>query len=99
MAKPNLKRLDPVEALAAVDTVAPRLPPTRAPAPPADDRSGMFSIRLRESTMVAIARAAGGSGRSQRLVVAEALRAAGIDVAPADLVDSKPARRRWSGDQ
>lgn len=77
------------------------LPPRRAPIDPAavaaPDRTAMLSVRMKEATLEALARAAGAAGKSQRTFIAEALKAKGVPVAAADLEDRPRARRRGGG--
>lgn len=95
----------PEEALRLASQVAPTAPPAvlaapafpaapAAPPAPPPEPMGVLSQRFTETTLLAIARAAKQRGTTQKRLIAEALRAAGVPVAPADLADRAPPRRR-----
>lgn len=54
----------------------------------------MLSVRLTEATLEALAAYAIDHGTTQRQVIAEALAARGVRVAPRDLKDRPQPRRR-----
>lgn len=93
------RRPTPAEALAIVDQAAPSQPPAqrtglRSIADEIDrDIRTTLNLRLRQSTVVAIEDAARRNGLTLKLVVTQALRAAGVHVAHADLEDRTPRRR------
>jgi hypothetical protein len=91
------RTLSPDEAVRIASSVAPELPPATLPsvsAQPVPDKPGMLSVRLMESSLTALARAARDQGVTQRQVVAKALAAAGVTIAQADLEDRPAPRRR-----
>ncbi len=104
-------RPTPEEAIAAVDAVAPHLPPASVPvqasqvpgltlvqSPPAEeppvapDPSETLNLRLRRTTIRAVAAASKAKGLTIKQVVTHALRDAGIEVAGVDLKDRTPKR-------
>ena len=84
-------RPSPEEAVRIAAETAPSLPPARLTR---DDKQVPFSTRFRGSTLDAIEQRARGEGISMKLVICRALAAAGVAVAPADLQDGTPRRRR-----
>jgi ribosomal protein S5 len=83
-------RPSPEEALRVATATAPAQPPAQVPV---GDRPTTLNLRVRESTVVALAAAARGHGLTMKQVVCQALAQAGVDVAPADLEDRTPRRR------
>jgi len=99
MTKLKSRASSPAEIVRIASSVAPELPPARMPAaPPPEpaepDKPAMLSVRLMDSTITAVARAAKERGITQRQLIARALAAEGIQVAPADMEDRAPPRRR-----
>lgn len=88
------RRIEPAALAAAARAVAPHAPPATARP---SDATAMLSVRMKESTLEALAREALRSGLSQRRIIAEALAARGLPVAAADLEDRPRARRRGGG--
>ena len=86
------RRPSPVEALAIATTTAPQQPPAQIRHAP-EDGATTLNLRVRRSTIAAIEAAAKGRGLTMKQVVCQALDAAGIGVAPADLEDRTPRRR------
>lgn len=84
-------RLPPEEALRISAQEAPTLPPARVEA---QDRSTTLNLRLRTSTVDAIAAHAKERGLTQKQLVMRALADAGVDIAPEDLEDRTPRRKR-----
>jgi len=82
----------PEEMLRVAGVAAPRQP--SAVAPVGSGKSVMVSIRMTEQTAEAIAAYAIEHGITQRRLVAEALAARGVAVAPRDLEDRPLPRRR-----
>jgi hypothetical protein len=80
----------PEEVLKVAAEAAPRQPPAVLEQP---DKATTLNLRVRASTIRALARAAKERGLTQKQVIAEALQAAGIAVAHADLEDRTPRRR------
>jgi len=78
------------EALRISVQQAPTLPPARLAA---DDRATTLNLRLRTSTVAALAWRAKETGQTQKQVVCRALADAGIEVAVEDLEDRTPRRR------
>jgi hypothetical protein len=78
------------EALRIAAVQAPLLPPTRATL---TDRSTTLNLRLRNSTVTSITAIARERGLTQKQLVCQALAAAGVAVAAADLEDRTPRRR------
>ena len=90
----NLKartRPTPEEALAVVAQITPEQPPARMEA---SDRATTLSLRLREVSVEAITATARGGGLTIKQLVAKALAETGVAIAPADLEDRTPRRRR-----
>jgi len=54
----------------------------------------MLAQRFTEPTLDALARTAKAKGLTQKVLIAQALAAAGINVHPEDLRDRTPVRRR-----
>lgn len=79
------------EALRITALQAPALPPAQMTVA---DRPITLNLRLRESTVSALAAHAKAAGLTQKLALCRALAGAGIAVAPADLEDRTPRRRR-----
>jgi len=96
--KPPLKsrRPSPEEALAIISQAAPFHPPAQAaqqePGASTDHRTTL-NLRMRQSTISAIEAAARERGLTLKLVVTQALHAAGVHVAPPDLEDRTPRRK------
>jgi hypothetical protein len=102
---PNLKKLSPAApaapspsaALAAARQADPTTPPVRAKVavtPPIPDEAIVgLNIRVRLSTSESLAARAAERGAPMKLLVMEALQAAGVVIAPADLED-RTARNR-----
>lgn len=88
--KPRGGRPSPEEALAIAAHTAPTLPPAQLVA---DDRATTLNLRVRSSTVEALMSAARERGLTMKQVVCQALTAAGISVAPADLEDRTPRRK------
>lgn len=94
------RRPSPEEALAIVSQAAPDQPPAKvvqAPPPePAENKADSrttLNLRVRQSTVAAIEEAARKQGLTLKQVVTQALHAAGVRVAPADLEDRTPKRK------
>jgi hypothetical protein len=87
--KPRSSRPSPEDALAIATQTAPTLPPTRLEI---DDRPTTLNLRVRWSTIEALTANAHERGLTMKQVVCQALAAAGISVAPADLEDRTPRR-------
>ena len=83
-------RPSPDQVLQVAAETAPRQPSTTAPH---EDRALTLNLRVRESTVAALAEAARVRGQTQKQVIAHALAAAGVHVAPEDLEDRTPRRR------
>jgi hypothetical protein len=95
MSKAPLKsrtQMTPAEIVRVASEAAPELPPATAPGVP--DSPGILTVRLMESTMVSVARAAKARGMTQRQLVAQALAAFGLEVAEIDLRERTAPRRR-----
>lgn len=88
--KPRVARPSAVEALRIAAVQAPSLPPTRAVLA---DRPTTLNLRVRMSTVAAIAAEARQHGLTQKQLVCRALAAAGVAVAASDLEDRTPRRR------
>jgi hypothetical protein len=85
------------EVLAAVRDADPTTPPVRAKAPPipsAPEPVVGLNIRCRISTSEAIARHAAQEGKSMKAIVMHALAEKGIHIAPDDMEDRSPRRRK-----
>ena len=78
------------EALRAVASHAPSLPPVQLGT---QDKPTTLNLRMRQSTVSAITAEAKGRGLTIKQVVAEGLRAIGVQVAAADLEDRTPRRK------
>jgi hypothetical protein len=78
------------EALRAVAAHAPSLPPVQMTT---QDRPTTLNLRMRQSTVAAITAEARSRGLTIKQVVAEGLRAIGVQVAAADLEDRTPRRK------
>ena len=88
--KPRISsRPSPEIALAASAEAAPKQPPASID----QDVALTFNVRFRESSIRALAAAARERGQTQKQVIAHALKAAGVSVAPADLEDRTPRRQ------
>jgi hypothetical protein len=83
-------RLSAEEALRAVASHAPSLPPVQLAT---QDKPTTLNLRMRQSTVSAITAEAKGRGLTIKQVVAEGLRAIGVQVAAADLEDRTPRRK------
>lgn len=83
-------RLPPEEALRISAEQAPTLPPAQLPAP---DPPTTLNLRVRVSTIKALARKAKASGLTQKQIICHALAEAGVEVATADLEDRTPKRK------
>ena len=101
--KMNTKGLKPLaggrptadEAMQIAAAIAPHAPPAVAEAAPTyNETSVIVSMRLTEHTAAVLAQEADRQGITQRVLLARALAAAGLDVAPADLKERTPPRRR-----
>lgn len=84
--------------LEIVDQHSPHLigttKPTKAPSDADDAEIGMLNVRLRISTLDAIATAAERQGLTQKQIVCRGLAAIGLEVAAVDLEDKSRRRRR-----
>lgn len=94
------RRPSPEEALAIVSQAAPDQPPAKVgqafqpePARGKADPRTTLNLRVRQSTIAAIEEAAREQGLTLKQVVTQALQAAGVQVAPADLEDRTPRRK------
>lgn len=94
------RRPSPEEALAIVSQAAPSQPPAKVvqavmpePADSKADPRTTLNLRVRQSSIVAIEAAARERGLTLKQVVTQALQAAGVKVAPADLEDRTPRRK------
>lgn len=86
------RRPSPAEALAIATNTAPEQPPARVAAPTLD-RPTTLNLRLRRSSVSALEATAKEKGLTMKQVVCQALEAAGVAVASADLEDRTPRRR------
>jgi hypothetical protein len=86
------RRPSPDEALAIAAGMAPEQPPTQI-SPSTNDMPTTLNLRVRVSTVAALTEAAKGRGLTMKQVVCQALEAAGVPVASADLEDRTPRRR------
>ena len=90
----------PAELVRAVREAEPSTPPARVDTSSRNveaarnDVLTTLNLRLRESTLDAIAKAAESGGLTMKQVVTMALRNAGVTVADADLEDRTRRRRR-----
>jgi fructose-1,6-bisphosphatase/inositol monophosphatase family enzyme len=90
------RRPTPDEALAIATSTAPLQPPTQIAEPQTvleKDMRTTLNLRVRSSTITALMKAARGRGLTMKQVVCQALDAAGVAVALADLEDRTPRRR------
>lgn len=87
------RRPSPDEALAIATSTAPQQPPAQINEPAMADTPTTLNLRIRRSTVSAIEATAKERGLTMKQVVAQALQAAGIAVAAADLEDRTPRRR------
>jgi hypothetical protein len=90
------RRPTPDEALAIATHTAPLQPPAQVVevAPTSEkDAPTTLNLRVRSSTIAALMKAARARGLTMKQVVCQALDAAGVPVAPADLEDRTPRRR------
>ena len=88
-------RPNAAEAMRIAAAIAPNAPPAVVEAAPVyDQRSIVISIRITEHTAAELATAADRQGITQRMLISRALAAAGLDVAPDDLKERTPPRRR-----
>lgn len=83
-------RLPAEEALRISAEQAPTLPPAQLAK---TDASTTLNLRVRVSTIAAIAEKARTSGLTQKQVICRALAEAGVDVAANDLEDRTPRRK------
>ena len=83
-------RLPAEEALRISAEQAPTLPPAQLSKP---DPSTTLNLRVRVSTITALAEKAKASGLTQKQVICRALADAGVDVAVKDLEDRTPRRK------
>lgn len=83
-------RLPAEEALRISAEQAPTLPPAQLAT---TDRSTTLNLRLRSSTVAALARGSKAAGLTQKQLVCRALVDAGIEVAVEDLEDRTPRRK------
>jgi predicted HicB family RNase H-like nuclease len=86
------RRPSPDEALAIAASTAPQQPPAQV-APSTEDAPTTLNLRVRTSTVAALTEAAKGRGLTMKQVVCQALEAAGVSVARADLEDRTPRRK------
>jgi hypothetical protein len=93
MTKSPLKprsRPSAAEALHVVATQTPTLPPTTVER---SDRATTLNLRLRESTVEAIAKEAKARGLTIKQLIMEGAKSVGVPIAPADLEDRTPRRK------
>ena len=83
-------RLPAEEALRISAEQAPMLPPAQLPM---SDRSTTLNLRMRASTITALARKAKMSGLTQKQLICRALAEAGVEVAAEDLEDRTQRRK------
>ena len=83
-------RLPVDEALRISAEQAPTLPPAQLSKP---DPSTTLNLRVRASTITALARKAKASGLTQKQLICRALAEAGVEVATEDLEDRTPRRK------
>jgi hypothetical protein len=86
------RRPSPAEALAIATNTAPEQPPARMDID-ASDPTTTLNLRVRTSTVRALSDAAKNRGLTMKQVVSQALQAANVEVAAADLEDRTPRRR------
>jgi hypothetical protein len=93
--KPTLKprRPSPAEAIAIATNTAPQQPPAQMMPTGEPDLATTLNLRLRSSTVAALAQAARDRGLTMKQVVCQALERTGLAVAPADLEDRTPRRK------
>ncbi len=87
------RRPSPAEALAIATNAAPRQPPAQIAPESITDTPTTLNLRVRTSTVNALAAAAQERGLTMKQVVCQALESAGVAVAPADLEDRTPRRK------
>ena len=87
------RRPSPDEALAIAASTAPEQPPAQIAPSIASDAPTTLNLRVRTSTVAALTEVAKGRGLTMKQVVCQALEAAGVPVARADLEDRTPRRR------
>ena len=85
------RRPSPDEALAIATTTAPQQPPALV-AELSMDVSTTFNLRVKTSTVAAVAAAAKVRGMTMKQVICQALQTAGVAVAADDLEDRSPRR-------
>ena len=83
-------RLPAEEAVRISAEQAPTLPPAQLPK---SDSSTTLNLRVRVSTVMALAQKAKTSGLTQKQIICRALAEAGIEVAVKDLEDGTPRRK------
>ncbi len=83
-------RLPAEEAVRISAEQAPTLPPAQLPK---SDLSTTLNLRVRVSTVMALAQKAKTSGLTQKQIICRALAEAGIEVADKDLEDGTPRRK------
>ena len=88
--KARVARPSPEDALRIAGAAAPSQPPAQLPA---GDGATTLNLRVRRSTVDALTAAARQRGLTLKQVVTQALAAAGVEVAAADLEDRTPRRR------
>lgn len=101
--KPAMARPSAKDALSAIDTIASGLPPAtvspsapRAIAEPEDEELVQVNFRVRRSLGDQLADRARAERTTQKVIICQALAAAGFDVHPGDLRATPPPRRRGS---
>ena len=87
------RRPSPAEALAIATSTAPQQPPVQI-AEATIDGSTTLNLRVKASTIKALMDAAKAQGLTMKQVVCQALDRAGLPIAPADLEDRTPRRRK-----
>lgn len=88
-------RPDADEAMRIAAAVAPSaLPAVAEVARVYDETPAVMSIRTTEHTASVIAKEAAAQGITQRVLIFRALAEAGLDIAPDDLKERTPPRRR-----
>jgi hypothetical protein len=91
-------RPDAAEAMRIAAAVAPGAPPAVVEtAPTYNETPVVVSLRITEHTATMLAQEANRQGITQRVLLCRALAAAGLDVAPDDLRERTPPRRRAPG--
>ncbi len=86
------RRTSPIEALAIATSAAPMQPPAQISGT-GRDAPTTLNLRVRKSSLTALVEAAKGQGLTMKQVVCQALEAAGVPMAPADLEDRTPRRK------